>query len=569
MLSPEQIEAQKAQALLRSGKLGVQDELRLQKLLNNYKLTPMTLAMKLNPAIIPARHLMYISTVVAAAIARGNGRVIISLPPRHGKSELITKNVPIWTLENYGQRNVILCSYGGDLSTDFGRKVRDLIKDNESLLDIRIRPDAERTNNWLTNQGGAMYSVGLGGPITGRGADVLIIDDYIKEIKESLSQNQRDYIWDWFVTTAYTRLEPNASVIIVATRWHHDDLIGRILKHKPGKHPWTNIVIPAIAEAGDVLNRPIGTPLFEERFGLEELNDRKTTLGSYFFNALYQQRPENDFGQLTNRAWIKILPRCPNLDEFEVARIWDLAATEEGGDWAVGTLLAYHKRLDITVIADVQRVQLSPLGVETVLARTALMDGPKIPIYIEREPGSSGKLLISNYSQTILKGYTVHEGPANDKKLVRTQPFLAAAEARKVYLVGAEWNELWLQEYDDYPGGDHDDQMDTAGMGYSILSGKKLRRIAWGKDADSSKTSTNTASSGNRPVMERSTDGDTIILPNGKTYSIANTSGIPSQHSSHQDVSQASFAVGGSSIAWGKSADASNPKKSGSGFGQR
>lgn len=545
------------------GKLTSQDELRLQKLLSNYKLTPMTLAMKLNSAIIPARHLMYISTIVAHAIAKGNGRIIISLPPRHGKSELITKNVPIWTLENYGQKNIILCSYGGDLSTDFGRKVRDLIKDNESLLDIRIRQDAEKVNNWLTNQGGAMYSVGLGGPITGRGADVLIIDDYIKEIKESLSQNHRDYIWDWFVTTAYTRLEPGATVIIVATRWHHDDLIGRILKHKPGKHPWTNIVIPAIAEDNDLLGRPKGTPLFEERFNLDELNDRKTTLGSYFFNALYQQRPENDFGQLTNRDWIKILPQCPNLDGFIVGRVWDLAVTEEGGDYAVGSLIAYHPVKDVTVIVDVQRVQASPLGIESLLARTALFDGPQVPIYIEREPGSSGKLLVSNYAATILNGYQVHEAPANDSKLIRTQPFLAAAEARKVYLVRGDWNEDWLKEYDDYPTVDHDDQMDTAGVGYSILSGKKLKRVSWGKDVDHSKTG-GSAKAGSKHILHRNSANDQIILPNGKVYAL-NTVTLP-DNESQRDVPFST--IGKSSVAWGR-APSNSPRKSGGGFGHK
>src|SRR5690606_11634205 len=198
-------------------------------------------------------------------------------------------------LENYGRKNLILCSYGAELSTDFGRQIRDIIQDNEHLLNVRIRPDAERVNNWLTQQGGAMRSVGLGGPITGRGADVLIIDDYIKEIKEALSTVHREYIWNWFVTTAFTRLEPGGTVIIVATRWHHDDLIGRILKNFPGE--FTNIVIPAISEkqTPDILGRPIGEPLFPERYplgpGPGSLLERKNVLGSFFFNALYQQRP--------------------------------------------------------------------------------------------------------------------------------------------------------------------------------------------------------------------------------------------------------------------------------------
>lgn len=497
--------------------LSTSEQLQLEKLLKNYKLTPMTLALKLNPQLIPAPHLMYISTVVASAIARGGGRIIISLPPRHGKSELITKNVPIWTLENYGRKNLILCSYGAELSTDFGRQIRDIIQENGHLLNLRIRPDAERVNNWLTQQGGAMRSVGLGGPITGRGADVLIIDDYIKEIKEALSQVHRDYIWNWFVTTAFTRLEPNGTVIIVATRWHHDDLIGRILKNFPGE--FTNIVIPAIAEkqTPEILGRPIGAPLFPERYplgpGPGSLLERKHVLGSFFFNALYQQRPENDVGQLTNRDWIQVLPVVPDLAGFEIIRVWDLAATEEGGDYMVGTLYAYSKQRDMTIILDVQRDQLSPLGVEAMVSRTAMLDGNGVKIYIEREPGSSGKLLVESYQNTILRGFRVIGVPAKDNKLIRAQPFLAHAEAKKVYLIHAPWNEAWLQEYDDFPGGDHDDQVDTCSIAYATLTGKRMLRASWGRDSNHSNQK-------NIIELNANTENDLVKMPNGRVYSV-------------------------------------------------
>jgi predicted phage terminase large subunit-like protein len=496
------------------------EEIQLQKLLSNYKLTPMTLAMKLNPRIIPARHLMYISSIVASAVAKGHGRIIISLPPRHGKTELITKNTPIWTLENFGRKNVILCSYGGDLSSDFGRYTRDLIKENHAHLNLRIRADAERVNNWLTDQGGAMYSVGLGGPITGRGADVLIIDDYIKEIKESMSELHRNYVWDWFVTTSRTRLEPGGTIIIVATRWHHDDLIGRLLKkdaerEREGRQKiWTNIVIPAIAEENDILGRPPGTPLFAERYPLEDLLELKDELGSFFFNALYQQRPENDAGKLTDRNWIKYLSVIPDLSGFKLARIWDLAATDDGGDYMVGSLMAYHPQRDVTILIDVKRAQLGPLKVESLVARTAQEDGPNVQIYIEQEPGSSGKLLVANYAANILKGYPVEGVPASPKnnKVTRAQPFLAAVEAGRVYLIQAPWNKVWADEYDSFPAVEHDDQIDTAGIGYTMLSGKKLLRASWGRkvDAKAPKNIIQTINGDNT--------SDLIILPNGKTY---------------------------------------------------
>lgn len=503
--------------------LSRQDELSLGALLGNYKLTPMTLAMKLNPSIIPAKHLNYISVKVATAIAAGNGRVIISLPPRHGKSELITKNTPIWTLENYGQKSVILASYGADLSTDFGRKVRDLIQGNEDLLNVRIRADASRANNWLTNLGGAMFSVGLGGPITGRGADVLLIDDYIKEIKESLSQLHRDYIWDWFVTTAFTRLEPGATVVIVATRWHHDDLIGRILKYKPGKYPWENIVIPGIAEANDILGRKPGEALFPERFSITDLQDRKETLGSFFFNALYQQRPENDAGRLTNRDWLKLTTvwpfdvLSPDWGGWKLARVWDLAATEEGGDFMVGTLFAHHKEKDLSVVLDIVRDQFSPAGVENAVVTTAQKDSPRVEIYIEQEPGSSGKLLVQAYKGIKeLQGYTVKGIPVGPQdKVIRAQPFLAAVEVGKVSFLEAPWNKSFLDEYDDFPSGEHDDQVDTCAMGYAALSGKKLLRASWGRSSTNEPTKS-------IPTGDPEPKGE-IILPDGKKYNLSDS----------------------------------------------
>ena len=144
-----------------------------------------------------------------------------------------------------------------------------------------------------------MVSVGLGGAITGRGADVLLIDDYIKEIKEALSTTTREYIWNWFTTTAFTRLEPGGTCIIIATRWHHDDLIGRILKHNPGG-AWDYIHIPAEAMENDLLGRAVGEPLFPERYPIEVLRERKAVLGSFFYNALYQQIPENPEAAITD-----------------------------------------------------------------------------------------------------------------------------------------------------------------------------------------------------------------------------------------------------------------------------
>lgn len=489
----------------RNIQLSLRQQQQLKELMSNYKLTPMTLAMKLNPRLMASPFHSYVSAKVAHTIAKGNGRLVISAPPRHGKSEIITKNTPIWTLENYGMKNVILCTYGGELSTDFGRKIRDLVQENQNFLDMKIRQDAHRVNNWHTDKGGAMMSVGVGGPITGRGADVLLIDDYLKDIKEAMSPTIRDGIWDWFQSTAFTRIEPGGSCIIIATRWHEDDLIGRILKHNPGGN-WESIIIPAVAEVPgynkddpktyhfvDILGRKNGEPLFPERYplgpGPGTLMERKDVLGSYFFNALFQQRPESDTAKLTDKTWLKYFDQWSDLPWLadpttKFSRDWDLAATEDGGDWLVGTLSAYHKETDQFAILNIKRKQLSPGKVEELVRETALEDGIGVTIGIEQEPGSSGKLLIHSYATRVLQGFTVVGNPTNANKVLRAQPWLANVENGKTYVFRASWNKVFEDEYDEFPGGEHDDQIDTAGAGYMRMSGKTRLKVAWGRGAN-------------------------------------------------------------------------------------
>jgi len=477
-------------------------EQQIRQLGANYKLTPATLAYELNPSWIPSPHLMYISSKVASTIIKGNGRLLISLPPRHGKSELITKWTTIWNLEKFPSKNTILASYGAELAQDFGREVRDIIIANEDKLDITIRKDASKVGNWKTPEGGGMASVGIGGPITGRGADVFFIDDFIKEIKEAQSQAYRDYLWNWFVTVALTRLEPGATMIIIATRWDHDDLIGRIQKQNPGGR-WENIQLPALAEENDPLGRAIDEPLFPERYPYEELIERKETLGSFFFNALFQQHPDNDESKLTDPDWLEVTDQMPELDTMKLGRIWDLAATQDAGDYTAGALCCYEKPKDLFYVINMVRKRLSPSGVEKLVRKTAIADGLNTIVYIEQEPGASGKALVEHYANTVLPEFKVVAVPASDGKLTRAQPFLAAAEAGKVRLIKGSWNALYIDEFKDFPGGKHDDQIDVSSMGYTKLSGKKSLSASWGRRRNKVAT---------KPVAEGHRQGKSIIF---------------------------------------------------------
>lgn len=461
---------------------------QLNRILNDWRLTPATLAHKISRGQWISKHfLLHISAMIATELAKGNARIIISAPPRHGKSELASIYVPTWTLERFPNRYVILSSYGSDLSVAFGRRVRDFFIDpaNEHLLRTRIRRDTSKAAAWLTQAGGGMYSVGVGGPITGRGAHVLLIDDYIKEIKEALSQAYRDYIWNWFVTTAFTRLEPGGSVIIIATRWHTDDLIGRILKNLRHEN-WKYIEIPAIAEGPniDMFGRQPGEALFPERYPIEALQERKGTLGTIFFDALFQQKPVDESKALADGSWLRgnqIVKSLPTNVFFKVGRCWDLAATQGGGDFTASTKQHYSPVQDISYISDSKRAQLSPAKVEELVRKTALADGTDVDIYIEQEPGSAGLALVDHYIRNVLPEFTVKGVPvAGKKKVIRAQPFLAAAEGKKIFLIEGPWNEDFITEFDEFPGL-FDDQVDTAAAGYVELSGKKVFSATWGR----------------------------------------------------------------------------------------
>jgi len=420
---------------------------------------------------------MYVSQVIAQAIATGGGRIIISAPPRHGKSELIDVYLPAWVLEHFPRSHVILTSYGADLSEGFGRRCRDLILDNEEALNVRLNKSAMRVDDFWTSAGGRMSSVGVGGVITGKGADVLIIDDYIKEIKEALSPAHRDYVWNWFATTAYTRLEPNSTCIIIATRWHSDDLIGRILQRFPGK--WTNIVLPAIAEQDDILGRAPGEALFPERYPLHVLMERHEVLGSSFFQALFQQRPVDEARKLADASWLNQVEIVP-WQNMSLARVWDLAATEEGGDFTVGALCGYDRESGFFYVLNIVRDQLSPQAVEQLVLKTAIADGVSTKIFIEQEGGSAGKALVEHYQNTVLPEFQVENIPVVTAKVIRAQPMLAAAEAGKVFVLKGEWNSDFYQEFDSFPGL-YDDQIDTVGAGYTKLSGKRVYSATWGR----------------------------------------------------------------------------------------
>ena len=202
------------------------------------------------------RHLQLLNRYLSELAARRIKRLIVQEPPRHGKSEFCSKYFPAWYTGTFPHHRTALCSYEANFAAEWGGKSRELLERWGSLFKTRVKQNSRASDNWATDAGGGMVTTGIGGPLTGRGCNCLIIDDPIKNAEESLSPTIRDRHWDWWQSTASTRLEPDGVVLVLMTRWNDDDLVGRIMAAEPGV--WTVLSLPAIAGENDALGRQPG-----------------------------------------------------------------------------------------------------------------------------------------------------------------------------------------------------------------------------------------------------------------------------------------------------------------------
>ena len=509
-------------------KTGSLSNAQLAQLANNYKLTPATLMAECVDWWTPAPFLQYLGAEIASLVARGGGGLLVSAPPRHGKSKLITVATPLWVLENFPKKNVIVATYGEELSTDFTREVKDIIKANKDKLSIEIRRDVDRAANFLTKQGGGLKAVGLRGTITGRGADVLIIDDYIKEPKEALNHDYLESLKTWYSTVARTRLEPGAVVIIVATRWVTNDLHGHIerLEARRSRRFYKVIKIKAIAgkrdldvdptgetwvddpALPDVLGRAPGTALFPERYNREQLLDIIDELGDRWFQAMFQQNPQSSDQNVTDPENIRIISRSEYESilasstrrdtRFKKIRSWDFAGTKDAGDFTCGISATYDKMTENIYYTGMIHGQYGPAKVRQVFEDSAREskeggDDDDIEIVLEQEIGSAGIFAAQQFIDLApTRKVRLVKATSSGSKLLKAQPFLAAAEKKRVFLVVENtqdyskelWVQRWIDEFTAFPEGSHDDIMDASANAYNDATGKKFKGGSFGRSKE-------------------------------------------------------------------------------------
>ncbi len=243
-----------------------------------------------------------------------DARVILTIPPRHGKSELATMKFPAWMLGKHPEWPIMVASYSGELAVDFGQGTREIMQSPayQEIFETRLRSDTKAKGKWMTKERGGYMAAGAGGAITGKGFKIGIVDDIFKNREEAESKIIRESRWDWYRSTFYTRQEGNTAIIVIGTRWHTDDVIGRLItKQKEDKaegieeyDKWTLIEFPAIAIKDEDFRKK-GDPLWVSKFPIDKLRKTENTLGPYEFAALYQCNPITSENQEFKEEWFK------------------------------------------------------------------------------------------------------------------------------------------------------------------------------------------------------------------------------------------------------------------------
>ncbi len=414
-------------------------------------------------------------------------RLMLFLPPRHGKSLLSTQFLPAWYLGLHPDHFVISASYGQDLADDFGRKVRNLIADplHAALFpECRLADDSASMRRFNLTADGSYYAVGRGGPITGRGAHLLLVDDPLKDADEARSETIRHGLHEWYASVAYTRLQPGASIIIVQTRWHMEDLAGRLLREH-AEEGWDVVSLPAIAERDDDFRRE-GEALWPEHYSLPTLEQIRQAVGSSTWASLYQQRPAAAEGAIFKREWFKQRYTVPPRFSRIVLSCDTAFKTGTQNDYSVITVWGVAENGYYLLFVWRARVEFPDLKRKLVeLAREWK------PSAILVEDAASGQSLIQELRSTSLPILPIK--PDGDK-VSRAAAVTPLFESGRVYLPeSAYWLADFLDELAAFPVGVHDDAVDstTQALNYFrerpagffqfgiVDSGKNDKEVLW------------------------------------------------------------------------------------------
>ena len=420
---------------------------------------------KVWPTFISGRHHKIMADAFERVIAGEIKRLIINMPPRHTKSEFASYLLPAWFLGKFPHKKVIQTSHTAELAVGFGRKVRNLV-DSEVYKaifpDLNLQADSKAAGRWNTSKGGDYFAIGVGGAVTGKGADLLIIDDPHSEQEAALAQVNPeiyDKTYEWYTSGPRQRLQPGGSIVVVMTRWSQKDLTGQVLKSSAqrGGEEWKVIEFPAIM--------PSGSSLWPEFWSLEELEALKEELPASKWNAQYQQQPTSDVSAIVKREWWQIWeqddpPQC----EFTI-QSWDTAFLKsERADYSACTTWGVFYRDDDTGERQANIILLN--------AFKKRMEFPELkqrafeewkewePDSVIVEAKAAGSPLISELRQMGIPVQDFVPSKGNDK-IARLNAVADLFASGRVWVPNRNWAEELVEEVAAFPSGEHDDMVDS------------------------------------------------------------------------------------------------------------
>ena len=441
------------------------DPTQLQQLLALARIDFACYCVAMFPQFLRAPHVERIIAKLEA-VERGDvSRLAMFLPPRHGKSLPTSTLFPPWYLGRHPDRHIIFATHGQEFSDLFGRQVRNLVADplhHAIFPSCTLSEDSTAAHRFGTSQGGSYFGVGRGGALTGRGAHLLIIDDLLKDSQEAGSETIRQGLHEWFTWTAYTRLAPGGAVILIQTRWHEDDLAGRLLANSSGGQ-WDVLSLPAIAEHDEPFRKE-GEALWPERYNLAALEETRSTVGERAFASLYQQKPAAAEGVIFKRGWWNTY-RTPIERQFvKVIQSWD-TGFKKGAENDFSVCTTWGVSENAYFLLHLWRGKEEFPELKRVMTSLAEQWNPTEILVEDRASGQS--LIQELKSSTRLPIIAVK---SDRDKQSRAQAITPIIEAGKVFLPeNAPWVQDFLDEMSSFPNGLHDDIVDSTAQALNHL----------------------------------------------------------------------------------------------------
>ncbi len=410
-------------------------------------------------------HILFLVNLWLSIEAGKINRALISIPPRHGKTQLWILAAS-WLLGRHPDWRIAVATYNAELAESWGRKVRAIIAGDahqQIFPGCRLANDSTAAHRFDLTRGGGARFVGRGGALLGTGAHILIADDLYANSEEARSHNVKRSTWEWFVETFMTRLEPNGAAVVIGSRWCEDDVIGRLLAEHQGEG-WQLVHFPAIAEANDPLGRPEGAALWPERYDREALDRQRQQMGASAFINIFQGHPGAADGVIFQREWFRTYTDAPAHFE-KIVQSWDTAygKSSTSGDYSACTTWGVNDGGYFLLSLWRGRVGFPKL--KRLVQQQAQVWKPHA-IYIE--DSASGQSLIQELRHAT--NFPVTPVKVDRDKQARAEAVTPLFEAGRVFFpADAAWRSDLEDELASFPVGAHDDQVDSVTMALNCL----------------------------------------------------------------------------------------------------